>query len=146
MRRTLMMGMLAALLTSSAGLALASDRFDDRASGRNDDTQYQQQNGRQDSRFDRGQNGGPSWGHARGMRNDRGFDSRNDRRFKSECNRGGSGSGGSDRRGSGNGGHGNGGYGNGGYGNGGYGDGRNHGPSHDPRDARRPTPMPDRGW
>ncbi len=132
MRRTVMMvGMLAALITSTAGLALANGR--DGADWRNDDAQCRTGT-RVVVRFDGGRgSGGFGWsqgrhvqddrrfGHGGGWRSgrgyDRGFDDRNDRRFGDRNDRGArDGRGGFDGRGG---------------------------------ESRRPTTMPDRndrGW
>ena len=156
MRRTVMtMGMLAALLASTAGLSLANGRDDSRADWRSNDSQCRTGTS-VGVRFDSGwSSGGFGWnqGH-RGqyVRHDRRFDRSggwqsgrgNDRRFDDRNDRGAwNGRGGFDGR-------------DGANGHGGY-DGRDGANGHggfDGRDgdARRPTPMPDRndgngrGW
>jgi len=159
MRRTWMMtGILAALLTSSAGLALANGRTAVGVDWRSNDANCAPGT-TVGVRFDSGWNrSGYGWRNDhRGQfdrrgddRNDRRFGTWNDRRFGGDRDgsRGQSGYGYGDRDGSrGQGGNG---YGDpsGGYGGhgGGYGDHRN--PSHDGRggDGRSPTPMPDRSW
>lgn len=128
MRRTmLMMGMLAALLTSTAGLALANGRDDGRADWRSNDAQCRTGTSI-GVRFDRGwSSGGFGWSQGRHVQNDRrfghggwqsgrGYDrrfgDRNDRRFDDRNDRGArDGRGGFDGRGG---------------------------------ESRRPTPMPDR--
>lgn len=150
MRRTVMMvGMLAALLTSTAGLALANGRDDARADWRSNDSQCRTGT-RVGVRFDSGWNsGGFGWNRGHRAQNDRRFGRSggwqsgrgNDRRFDDRNDRGAwNGRGGFDGR-------------DGSDGHGGF-DGRDGSNGHggfDGRggDYRRPTPMPDRndrGW